>query len=176
MSAIVSCEPEGVVVDADDDGRVELVLGRGGEDHPLGAGVDVLLERRLVREPAGRLEGDLDLQVLPGEGGRVLLGEGLDGLVADGDVVLAVSHLSVQATQDRVVLQQVGQSRVVGEVVHRHDLDVCARGLDGSEEVAADAAKAIDTNADGHFRTLPFPRNRVLTRPKGARSFNTSTL
>ena len=37
---------ERVVVDAQDDRGVELVLGRGGEDDPLGAGVDVLLERR----------------------------------------------------------------------------------------------------------------------------------
>jgi hypothetical protein len=33
-----------VVVDPEDDGLVDLVLGRHGEDHPLGPGVEVLLQ------------------------------------------------------------------------------------------------------------------------------------
>ena len=46
-------------------------------------------------------------------------------VLADDDGVLALEADVVgQPAQDRVELQQVRERRVVGEVVHRHDLDV----------------------------------------------------
>ena len=50
----------------------------------------------------------------------------------------------------RVVLEQVGQGRVVGQVVDPDDLDVGAGGTNGAEEVAADPAEAVDTYTNGH--------------------------
>ena len=58
----------------------------------------------------------------------------------------------------RVVLEQVGQRLVVGQVVDADDLDVGARRDDGAEEVAADAAEAVDADADGHELLLPQAR------------------
>ena len=55
-----------------------------------------------------------------------------------------------EPAEDRVVLQQVGEGLVVGQVVDADDLDVGARRESGAEEVAADAAEAVDANADGH--------------------------
>ena len=53
-------------------------------------------------------------------------------------------------SQDGVVLQQVGQRVVVGEVVDAHDLDVGAGGGHGPEVVPADPAEAVDAHAYGH--------------------------
>jgi hypothetical protein len=84
---------------------------------------------------------------------RVLLGEGAEGPVADGDVLVGVGHVA-EAAEDRVVLEQVGERLVVGEVVGADDLDVGGAGrvggLHGAVEVAADAAEAVDAHADGH--------------------------
>ena len=78
-----------------------------------------------VGEEAGGLDDDVDAQVAPGQLVRAALGERLDLLLADDDGVVAVERDVVrQAAQDRVVLEQVGQGRVVGQVVDRHDLDV----------------------------------------------------
>jgi hypothetical protein len=44
----------------------------------------------------------------------------------------------------------MGQHGVVGQVVDADDLDVLARGADCPEEVAADAAEAVDTYTNGH--------------------------
>src|SRR4028119_96017 len=68
----------------------------------------------------------------------------------------------------RVVLEQVGEGLVVGEVVSPHDLDVGAGCEHGAEEVAADAAEAVATNADSHETGLPEERTEHLD-PRGYR-------
>ena len=68
-------------------------------------------------------------------------------VVVDGDVL-------AEPAEDRVVLQQVRERLVVGEVVDRDDLDVGALRQGGAEEVAADAAEAVDAYADGHGELL----------------------
>ena len=97
-------------------------------------------------------EDDVHAQVAPGQRAGVPLGEGPDALAVDQDLLVGGAHLAVQPTQDRVVLEQVGQRGVVGEVVHRHDLDVGAGVQHGPREVAADAPEAIDANSNGHVR------------------------
>ena len=82
--------------------------------------------------------------------GRVALLEDANGLAVHDDRGLVVGDLTGEAAQDRVVLEQVGEGLVVHEVVGGHDLDVGSGRHDGAEEVAADAAKAVDTNANGH--------------------------
>jgi hypothetical protein len=58
----------------------------------------------------------------------------------------------LEDAQDAVVLEQVGEDLVAGEVVHRHDLDVLAAGGGGPPEVATDAAEAVDAYPDRHER------------------------
>jgi hypothetical protein len=94
-------------------------------------------------------------EVAPRQLGRVALGERLEALAGDGDLVGGRLHLVRQPAQNRVVLEQVGQGRVVGEVVRPDELDVGARGEHRPEEVAADTAKAIDTHTDSHRSALP---------------------
>jgi hypothetical protein len=138
-----------VVVDAHDD-RDVLVLGRRRDDHLLGAVVQVHLGLGAVGEEPGRLDHDVRAQVTPGELGGVALGERLHGGAGHGDLVRGGLHLLRQAAQDAVVLQQVGERGVVGQVVDADDLDVRARGEHRPEEVAADTAEAVDANPDGH--------------------------
>ena len=101
-------------------------------------------------EEAGRLDDDVDAELAPGQVRGVALGERLDGLAVDDDVVVVVVDGRVEATGDRVVLEQVGERLVVGEVVHRDDLEVGALGEGGAEVVAADAAEAVDADLYGH--------------------------
>ena len=64
--------------------------------------------------------------------------------------VVGGRDVAVEPTQDAVVLQQVGQGLVVGQVVDADDLDVGAGRTHGTEEVAADPAEAVDTYTNGH--------------------------
>ncbi len=96
---------------------------------------------------------------------RVALGEGLDRGTIDADLVVGVGDVTREPTQDRVVLQQVREGLVVGEVVDSDDLDVCAGGLHSAEEVAADAAEAVDADAYGHGSSLRASDARTRADP-----------
>ena len=81
-----------------------------------------------VGEEAGRLDDDVDAEVLPRQRARVALGEHLDGLAVDDDGLSSASTDFAEPAEDGVVLEQVRQRRGVGEVVDADDLDVGALG------------------------------------------------
>ena len=110
-----------------------------------------------VGEEAGGLDDDVDAEVAPRQRGRVLLDlEGLDlGVADDDDVVALEADVLGVAAQDRVVLQQVRQAGVVGEVVDRDDLDV---GLLPSAFCAARARKKLRP-----MRPKPLTPTRTVT-------------
>ncbi|MPM30687.1 hypothetical protein SDC9_77237 [bioreactor metagenome] len=137
------------VVHADHDGLV-LVLRRGGDDDLLGAGLDVGLGLGGVGEAAGRLDHDVRADLAPRQRRRILLRVGHDLVAVDREGLLVVRDLAVEAAEDRVVLEQVGEGVVVGQVVDADDLDISAGGDQGSVEVTADAAETVDANLDGH--------------------------
>jgi hypothetical protein len=83
------------VVHAHHDGEV-LVLGRSRDDDLLRAAGDVGARLRGVGEQPGRLDDDVGAEVGPGQGTRVALGEGLEGLAVDADLVLGVRDLAGQ--------------------------------------------------------------------------------
>ena len=116
-----------LVVDAQHDRGVEVVLGRGAQDHPLGAGVDVLLQAGAIGEPAGRLERDLAAELLPRQGGRVFLGRDRDLLAVDHDALLARLDRSLEPPLHAVVLEQERQVLGVRQVVDRHDVKIRGR-------------------------------------------------
>src|SRR5699024_620302 len=80
---------------------------------------------------------------------RVALGVGLEGGPADGDRVVVVGDLDGQDAADGVVLDEVRERGVVGEVVHTDDLDVRLLLECGAQEVTADAAESVDSNLYG---------------------------
>src|SRR6266540_4229853 len=79
---------------------------------------------------------------------------GADRLAVHADRGFVEAHLAVEYTEGGVVLQQVREGAVVGQVVDGHDLDVALAAAGsvacGAVEVAADAAEAVDAYSDGH--------------------------
>ena len=75
-----------VVVDAIDDGQIGA-LGRGRDQDPLGARVEMLLAAFAVGEEAGAFERDVDPIGLVRKLGRIALGGDLDALAVDDDVI-----------------------------------------------------------------------------------------
>ena len=79
----------------------------------------------------------------PVELGGVALGEDFDLLAVDGDEVGAVGDLVLEVAEDGVVLEQVGEGGGGGEVVDGDEFDVRV-AESGAEDVASDAAEAVD--------------------------------
>src|SRR5690606_8314044 len=120
------------------------------DDDLLGAAGDVLASVSSVGETTGRLDDDVDAQVAPGEVGGIALFEDLDGLATDGDRVTRVRDLDAQGAADGVVLQEVRESRVIGEVVDCNDLDVSVLCESRTKEITSDTTEAVDTDLDRH--------------------------
>ncbi|MCY1456505.1 hypothetical protein D9M71_737280 [compost metagenome] len=57
-----------------------------------------------------------------------------------------------EAPMHAVELEQVGVDLGLAQVVDRHDLQpiTVVTGVQGAEDVAADAAKSVDRQTDGH--------------------------
>ena len=143
----------GTLVDAEHE-CCDIVAARGGRDDDLlRAGGDVHVRILRLGEAAGRLDDDVNAEVAPRELGGVALLKHDDRLAVDDDLVAVELDLGVDAARDAVVLEQVGERRVVGEVVDGDDLEVAALGKCGAEEVTANAAEAVDTDFDAQWNS-----------------------
>ena len=141
---------QGVVVDLVDDGLVGIVAG-GRDQDALGPRLQVGLGLVTGGEDAGALKGDVDVQVLVRQVGRIAFGRDLDLAQAHVDPFVAALDRAGKTAVDRIVAQQVRIGRHRPQVVDRHNLDVAAALLgDGAKNKAADAAEAVDGDADGH--------------------------
>ena len=89
------------------------------------------------------------MQRSPGERGGVALGEHLKPMVAHPDAVTIHRDGVAEVAEHRIVLQQMGQRAGVGDVVHRHDLDL-ALALRRPHDVPADAAEPVDSHSCCH--------------------------
>src|SRR5699024_10201244 len=136
-----------LVVDSHDEGGVDL-LARCGEQHLLHAGLEVTVGLLVLRELAGALHDDVHAGFGPRDGCRIRLREGADGLLADAKRVLGVQYRLAEASHDGVVLQQVRQGGVVGQVVDRDDVEVRVHLAHRAEEAAPHAAEAVDADVD----------------------------
>ena len=126
-----------------------VVLGGGGHDHVLGAGLDVALGLVLSQEQAGGLDDVLRADLLPGQVGGVALGEHGDGTAIHNDGVLAGGHLGVDLTVHGVILQHIGKVISGTQVVDAHDLDLGVVQA-APQDHAANTTKTIDTDFDAH--------------------------
>ena len=135
-----------LVVHAEDDREIG-VIARGGDQHPLGARVQMGLGLVLRGEDARAFHGDVDAQRLVGQLGGVADGGDLDGAEADIDRVPIHLHLMGEAAMHAVEAQQMGVGLHRAQIIDGHDLNVLAARLDnGAQHIAADAAKPIDRN------------------------------
>ena len=109
-------------------------------------------------EDAGAFHRDVDAEFAVRQGCRILDRGDLDRLAAaDDDGVAFDLHLGRETAVDRIVTQQMGVGLDRAEVVDGNDFDVGAAGFDdGAQNVAADAAKAVDGNFYSHCSSLPF--------------------
>ena len=121
--------PQLVVIDAVDHGQV-LVRARGRDQHPLGAGVQVLLGVGTLGEDAGAFHHHVDVEGAPRQVGRVALGEHLDRLAADRDRGLVDPDGGVERAVGRIAAQQMGVHLGRAEVVDGDECDVVALGLE----------------------------------------------
>src|ERR1019366_2201343 len=133
------------VVHAHDD-RDVLALGRGGDDHLLGTGLDVLARVVGLGEAPSGLDHDVRAEIGPRQRSGIPLGQHADLLVAGPDDVARGAPIDVARAQHRVVFQQVRQGRGVGQVVGCDNFDAgcgAGTGVHSPPEVAPDAAEAV---------------------------------
>ena len=141
---------QAVVIDTVDDGLVGAVAG-GGDQHPLGAGVQVSRGLVALGEEPGALQGDVDAQVLMRQLGRIADRRDLDLAAAGVDRVAVHRDDAREPTMHAVVPQQMGVGLDGAQVVDGDDLDVGAVVLDdGAQDQAANAAEPVDGDANGH--------------------------
>ena len=84
------------------------------------------MHRGLVarREQSGRFDHDLHAELAPRQLGRVALGEHLERLAVEHDLIAFGLDLVAQRAVDRIVLEQMREGGGVGDVVDGDDLDV----------------------------------------------------
>ena len=147
-----------LVVDAVDDGVVGAV-GRGRDQHPLGAGGEQ--QGRLVArgEDAGAFHGDVDAQLLIGKLRGVFDRRHFDLVGADRDCVAGNRHGVREAAMDAVEAQQMGVGLNRPEVVDGDHFDVrAARLIDGAQNIAPDAPEPVDRDTNRHVFLLKSKR------------------
>ncbi len=153
------------IVHPDDDGRVDVILGRHGENDPAGSGLEVLLERRAVAELARRLDHDVDAELLPWKLQRVPDLHHL-GLLPPGDQDIPVHpDLSAEAAHHRVVLQQIREGVLGSDVVDGNDVDVLRSG-EHAEDRPSDPSESIHTNLHAHRPAPPSSTSRASRRAR----------
>ena len=102
-----------------------------------------------LRKKSGRLHHNVRANARPVNRRRILLLEYFERLAVHRNRVFRVRNRVRQISQNRVVLQKMRQRLRVRHVVHgdKFDILVVQRGPD---DIAADAAKAVDSYLDGH--------------------------
>ena len=120
-----------------------------------------------VGEDAGRLEDDVDAEVVPRQGRRVLLREDLDLAAVDDRARRRCARRCPGRPVGRVVLEQQRVHLGVDQVVDGDDFDVRRALDDRLERLAADAAEAVDADAGRHG-----PYLLIRTRRRTGRSID----
>ncbi len=141
-----------VVVDAEHEGAVHVLVAGRGDDHFLGAGGEMRAGLGLGGEQAGAFQHHVDAQFAPGQLRRIALGANLDAVAVDDQVAAVHRHLAREFAVGGVVLGQVRVGLGIAEVVDRDDLElVRATGfVQRAQDVAANATVTVDGDLDGH--------------------------
>ncbi len=104
--------------------RDVFILCRSRNDDLLHRPAQVLLGIFGVSEASSRFNHHLHADAFPRQRSRVLLFENFDCLTIHRDAVRPGSNFVRQVAEDRVVLQQMGQSFRIGQVIDRHEFQV----------------------------------------------------
>ena len=106
----------------------------------------------LGSKKSGAFEHHVNAQLAPGQFGRIAIGEHAYAIAVHHQAVTVDHHAAIEATVHRIVARQVGIGLRVTQVVDGHDLHIVTSGrlVMSAQDVAADAAVAIDGDFDGH--------------------------
>jgi len=138
QDVVVHTQYDGFAI-ASSGGRNDHLLGTSGDVHGCFGG---------VCEETSRLQYHIYTQFGPGQCLGIALGQGLDFLAVDDQMILVAFYGSRELTVYGIVLEQVGQGGVRSQVVDGNNLDTGFVDQE-FEGVAADSAESID----GYFHT-----------------------
>src|SRR5690606_691221 len=110
----------------------------------------------LAGEQTGAFEHAIDAKFAPGEFGRIALGKHADAIAVDDHMLTVDADRPREFAVGGVVAGEVRVGFGIAQVVDGDDLDLLGalRLVQGAQDVTADAAVAVDTYFDGHFRFL----------------------
>ena len=157
---------EHAVIDAVDDGRVDVVAARRGNHDLLRARRDMRRRLGLAGEQARALEHEIHAEFAPGQLGRIALRDHADAVAVDHHRVAVDVHLAAEAAVHGVEARQMRIGIGITQVVDRDDLDP-ARVLalvQRAQNVAADAAITVDCHLDRH---ISYPLSALATNLTG---------
>ena len=101
------------------------------------------------REQPCRLDHDFGVYAAPRDLHRVTFAEYGDLVAVNGDAIFVVGDVDLQVAMYRIVLEQMCQGLVVGDVIETDDFEIGVAHR-STEYVPSDAAKSIDCNFHRH--------------------------
>ncbi len=168
---------EGVVIDPNDERRVDLLAWRR-DDHALRTCLEVATRALTGRETPGGLDHYVDVQAAPSNRLRVPLLEDRDLTITDLETLVSLGDVDIKPAEGGIVTEKVHVHLARNEVVDSDDLD--ARGLPGlrlqgehgTQEIPPDPSKAVDADTHTHVDHLSRSRSlEAVWRPVGTRTF-----
>ena len=103
-----------------------------------------------VRKVSGRLDHDVDSELLPGQREGIGLRQRAHLNAVDDDASRVSCDLTREPSVDGVVLEQMRERGGVDEIVDGDHLDVCILLVGGAEHASADTAEAVDRYSYWH--------------------------
>ena len=139
------------VIDAVDDGGVDVLLARRRDDHFLRAAGQVEAGLGLAGEETGAFEDDIDAVLRPWNLRRIADGQHRDAVAIDHQMAAVDLDVLAERSVRGVMTRQIRIGLRIAQVIQRDDLDVGAtRLVQRAQDVAADATISVDADLDCH--------------------------
>ena len=149
-----------VVVDTVDQRQIGAG-SRRGDQHALGASVQMFRGALLIGEDAGAFHRDIDVEFFPRQLCWVAFGRDFYLAFTEIHPIIAGADLGVELSMYRVVFQKVGVAFRIAEIVDADEFDIFAARLNcGSHDQTSNTAKTIDSHTHCHF-SFPYTRSRM---------------
>src|SRR5206468_2764697 len=142
----------GIMLTAAARGRRRCLRGRRDDDL-LRAGAKVLGRVRGVAEEPRRFHDDVDAELLPRKRRGIALRAHAHLAAVHEDRLALGRDLGRQGPVDRIVLEEMGQSLRVREIVDAHHFEIVGAER-GAEEHPSDTTESVDPASNGHGRLL----------------------
>src|ERR1700733_5373923 len=146
------------MIDAVHDGGIDILAARRRDHDLLRAALQMGACLGAAREEAGALENEFGADLTPRQLRRIALREHADAIAVDDHRIALDAYFPREPAVHRVVARQVRIGLRVTQIIDGDDLDLAgALGVvQSAQNVAADAAVAVDSNLDWHMRPQPF--------------------